>query len=250
MSKLERRSVSTVNKPSSKTSPFSSLLSIKKRRMPGDTSLSGASGESGATGESGVTEQPLVSEGDATFLPRADDDATEQAMPPDIQTPQASGTLEHSVASDYQPHQAVGAPAQALPPSSRLIQASDITEQPVTPDMPAYERARDAQSHQPDGDTAVAGSTYQAPLPPIQLHRTAGVTSLTNPTALRLARDPLGKRSHPGYTRMTVYVQKQTHDDFKLVADLAREEMSEIVEKLIEDYTKARKKDLVRSFAG
>jgi hypothetical protein len=49
---------------------------------------------------------------------------------------------------------------------------------------------------------------------------------------------------------MTVYVQKKTHDDFKLVTDLAREEMSEIVEKLIGDYAKARKKDLVRSFAG
>ena len=244
MSKLERRSANTVNKPSSNPSPFSSLLSIKKRRMPGDTSLSGA------TGETGDTEQPLVSERDATFLLRADGDATEQALPPDIQTPQAVSATEHPAVSDIQLHQTGGATAQAAPSNSRLTQASSITEQPMTPPIQTFGGGREVQSYQTGADAAVAGSTEQASLPPIQLHRTVGVISLTNPTAVRLARDPLGKRSHPGYTRMTVYVQKQTHDDFKLVADLAREEMSEIVEKLIEDYTKARKKDLVRSFAG
>ena len=244
MSKLERRFSSTVNKPSSKPSPFSSLLSIKKRRMPGDTGLIGA------TGDTSDTEQPLVSEIDASFLRRTVDDAAEQAMPLGIQTQQASSALEHAVAPDFQPHQAGDTTAQASPSSIQLLQTTGITEQAVTPPIPTSEGAIDVHSHRTGDHTAAVDNTEQASVPSIELHRAVGVTSFTNPTAVRFARDPLGKRSHPGYTRMTVYVQKQTHDDFKLVADLAREEMSEIVEKLIEDYTKARKKELVRSFAG
>lgn len=216
MSKLERRFARTVNKPSSKPSPFSSLLSIKKRRMPGDTGISGA------TGETGDTEQPLVSETDVTFLLHVVGDATEQAMPLGIQAPQASSALEHAVAPGYQPHQTGDTTAQASPSSIQLLQTSGVTEQAVTPPIPTSEGAIDAHSHQTGDHAAAADNTEQASVPSIELHRTVGVTSFTNPTAVRLARDPLGKRSHPGYTRMTVYVQKQTHDDFKLVADLAR----------------------------
>ena len=244
MLKLERRSASTVNKPSSKPSPFSSLLSIKKRRMPSDTSVTDATSVPGDTGH------PLMLERDTALLSGSLVDVTEQAVLSDIQPPQAFSPLEQPLSSDTQPPQAGSTTAHSARLDSQSTQTPSTTEHPLSPNIQTSGRLGEVQSRQTVGDSDAAGNTEQASLPPVQSHRTSGVIGATNPTAVRLARDPLGKRSHPGYTRMTVYVQKQTHDDFKLVADLAREEMSEIVEKLIGDYTKARKKDLVRTFAG
>ncbi len=90
-------------------------------------------------------------------------------------------------------------------------------------------------------------SPGQSVPPPARRTRPSGVTSAT---AVSLAQNPMGKRSHPDYTRMTVYIRKEVHDEFNLVTNLAREEMSEIVERLIADYAKSRKKELVRTLVG
>jgi hypothetical protein len=209
--------------------------------MPGDTSVTDV------ISDPGYTDHPPILETDVASLALINTNATEQPVP-----------------SSIQPSQAFGAATQPMPPDSRLLRAGSpgghpeemhiqpggAPDHPVSPNIQAPGQSDDPQPHQTVGDTGATINTEQASSPHVQPHQTGGVTSTTNPTAVRLARDPLGKRSHPGYTRMTVYVQKKTHDDFKLVTDLAREEMSEIVEKLIGDYAKARKKDLVRSFAG
>jgi hypothetical protein len=209
--------------------------------MPGDISVTDV------ISDPGYTDHPPILEIDAASLALINTNATEQPAP-----------------SSIQPSQAFGGTTQPTPPDSRLlragspgdhpeemhIQPGDAPDHPMSPHIQGPGQSDAPQPHQTVGDTGATVNTEQAPSPHGQPHQTGGVTSTTNPTAVRLARDPLGKRSHPGYTRMTVYVQKKTHDDFKLVTDLAREEMSEIVEKLIGDYAKARKKDLVRSFAG
>ena len=229
MSKSERRFASTVNKPSSKPSPFSSLLSLKKRRMPGDTSVIDV------TSDSSHTDHPPILIGDLASLPLLNTDATEQPLLPSIQPPQTPSASEQPVPSDIRLHRESGAGEHSDEPS---IRAGVSPAHPVSPDLQTFEQPKDVRPHQTVGDTTVTSSTSQVPSPPVQPHRTSGVISATNSNAVRLARDPLGKRSHPGYTRMTVYVQKQTHDDFKLVTDLAREEMSEVVEKLIGDYAR------------
>ncbi len=241
MSKSERRFASTVNKLSSKPSPFSSLLSLKKRRMPGDTSVIDA------TSDLSHTDHPPILIEDLASLPLLNADATEQPPLSHIQPPQTSSGPEQPLPPDIRLHRESSAGEHS---DESSIQTGAAATHPVSPDIQTFDHPKDLRPNQAAGDTAATSSTSQAFPPPVQPHRASGVTSATNPNAVRLARDPLGKRSHPGYTRMTVYVQKQTHDDFKLVTDLAREEMSEVVEKLIGDYAKTRKKDLVRSFAG
>src|ERR1035437_3512822 len=144
-SKWERRSVSTVNKPSPKPSPFSSLLSIKRRRMPGDT------GVTDTTSELGHIDQPPPPEEDLGSLPESDADPTgqpplpsiqvlqavdgaEQAMSPGSRSYQTGSTLELAV----EPGSQAGAPAeQPSLPDSRLHQAGATAEHSASPDSRA-----------------------------------------------------------------------------------------------------------------
>jgi hypothetical protein len=217
MSRWERRSANTVPKSNPKPSPFSSLLSIKNRRAVGDT---GVISDASLTDTTGHSATPNL---DATPLPEILAESSEHPVTPDTQTAE---TITHPLTSDVQTSDVNAHP---VPPDTRPVQMSSVPKQSLVPDIQAAE---------PVG--------HPIP-PPVRLRRTSGVT---NPTAVSLAQSPLGKRSHPDYTRMTVYVRKEVHDEFNLVTNLAREEMSEIVERLIADYAKSRKKDLVRSLIG
>lgn len=217
MSRWERRSANTVPKSNPKPSPFSSLLSIKNRRTVGDT---GGISDASLTD---TTRHPATPTFNATPPPEGHTESAEHPVTPDSQTAE---TITHPLTSDGQTSDVNEHPVL---PDARPVQMSSVTKQSLVPDIQAAE-------------------PVEHPIPPdVRLRRTSGVT---NPTAVSLAQSPLGKRSHPDYTRMTVYVRKEVHDEFNLVTSLAREEMSEIVERLIADYAKSRKKDLVRSLIG
>ncbi len=217
MSRSERRFANTVPKSNPKPSPFSSLLSLKNRRAGGDTSAISD------TSPTEATEHSETVESGGTSLPPIQSEPPEQPVAPDIQ---AFAAIEQLVTPTLQ---ASAATAHPVPPAASPVQMPEAATQPL------------------DLDSQTAGRSTQSLSPPVRLSRTSGVTS---PTAVSLAQNPLGKRSRPDYTRMTVYVRKAVHDEFNLVTNLAREEMSEIVERLIEDYAKSRKKELVRSLVG